>query len=144
MFEKNHAVWIGLLAPLVFPLAFLVGASPSLFFFLALAIAAAMIFGSTPPEGRETVEFSGYDLLRIGGYVSGAMAFCIAPDFVAQLFGLESAALAMVADIGWLIVLLLTVAYPFFSSFMGVKLVMLERSSGRKAQPAARQKQKTP
>jgi hypothetical protein len=145
MFERNHAVWIGLLAPLTFPLAFLVGASPSLFFFLALAIAAAMIFGSVPPEGQESIHFTGYDLLRIGGYVSGAMALCIAPDFVVQLLGLESPALSMVADIGWLVVSVLTVIYPFFSSFMGVKLIMLERGvkqPGRKASSATRSKEK--
>lgn len=137
MFDKKQALWIALIAPLAYPLAFVAQATPTMYFFLALAMTAAMIFGGNPPQGQESVNVTGHDLLRHGGYASGALALCMAPDFVVQLFGLQMPLLQRVADVGWLIVPALVFIYPFYSTFRCVRLLMADKSP---ATPAPRAK----
>ena len=139
MFDKKQAVWIALIAPLVYPLAFVAQATPTMYFFLALAMAAALIFGGNTPQGQESVHTNGYDLLRHGGYASGTLALCMAPDFVVQLLGLNQPLLQRFADAGWLLVPAIAFIYPFYSTFMCVRLLMAEKQDVPRAQrPKAR------
>jgi hypothetical protein len=129
MFDKKQALWIALVAPLAYPLALVAQATPTMYFFLALAMTAAMIAGGNPPQGQESVSVTGHDVLRHGGYASGVLALCMAPDFVVQLLGLSTPLLQRIADAGWLIVPVVAAFYPLYSTFRCVRLLIAEKQS---------------